>query len=172
MAACASEPFDVVLMDLQMPGMDGITAARTIRETDRKTPLLALTAHAFPRDRERCMAADMDDYLAKPVSPGRLLRYVERYLDGRVKRSPRLDRLHRAGFDLAAARSAAGASWAPEAAMDGFLSKATSALTELESRIAAGDVAGLEAAADRLRKASAAMGATGGNGSPSKQSSA
>mgnify|MGYP006270867971 CR=1 FL=1 len=158
-AACASKPFDVVLMDLQMPDMDGITAAQTIRETDRTIPLLALTAHAFPRDRERCMAADMDDYLAKPVSPGRLLRYVERYLDGRVKRSPRLDRLHRAGFDLAAARSAAGASWAPESAMDGFLSKATSALTELESRIAAGDVAGLEAAADRLRKASAAMGA-------------
>jgi signal transduction histidine kinase/DNA-binding response OmpR family regulator len=158
-AACGAERFDVVLMDLQMPGMDGIAAAETIRETDPRTPVLALTAHAFPRDRERCMAAGMDDYLAKPVSPQRLLRYVGRHLNGRVRRSPRLDRLHRGGFDLAAARAAAADGWDPEAAMTEFLEKTAAALAELDARRAAGDTSGVEGAADRLRNAAAAMGA-------------
>jgi signal transduction histidine kinase/DNA-binding response OmpR family regulator len=157
--ACAGDRFDLVLMDLQMPGMDGIGAARTIRETDARTPLLALTAHAYPRDRERCMAAGMDDYLAKPVTPERLIRYVDRHLGGRVKRSPRLDRLHRNGFDLSAARSAAPEGWDAETAMEGFFREAESAIAELQARLAAGDPAGLEIAADRLRKAGAAVGA-------------
>ncbi len=160
-AACADERFDLVLMDLQMPGMDGVEAARAIRETDGRTPLLALTAHAYPRDRERCVAAGMDDYLAKPVTPERLIRYVDRHLGGRVKRSPRLDRLHRSGFDLSAARSAAPENVDAEAAIADFFREAESAIAELETRLAAGDPAGLEAAADRLRQAGAAAGAPG-----------
>ncbi|MFP4306482.1 MAG: response regulator [Desulfococcaceae bacterium] len=160
-AACAEDAFDLVLMDLQMPGMDGIAAARAIRETDPKTPVLALTAHAYPRDRERCFAAGMDDYLAKPVSPERLIRYVERHLGGRVKRSPRLDRLHRGGFDLCATRTAGKGEAEAERAMDLFFKEAESALAELETRLEAGDAAGMEVAADRLRKAGAAVGAPG-----------
>jgi signal transduction histidine kinase/DNA-binding response OmpR family regulator len=157
--ACAGERFDAVLMDLQMPGMDGISAARAIRETDARTPILALTAHAFPRDRERCMEAGMDDYIAKPVPSDQLIRFVERYLAGRIRHSPRLDRMRRGGFDLAAARSASNEEWEPERAMDAFLAEIEAGSGELETALAATDFSGIEIAAERIRKAAAAAGA-------------
>ncbi len=68
----ATQPFDLVLMDVQMPEMDGLTAARKIRESEQLTPfhlpIIAMTAHAMKGDRERCMAAGMDGYVSKPIS--------------------------------------------------------------------------------------------------------
>jgi PAS domain S-box-containing protein len=73
--------FDVVLMDVQMPVMDGLTAARTIRARERNTgghiPIIALTADATTADRERCLAAGMDDYVAKPFRAAELFRAIE-----------------------------------------------------------------------------------------------
>ncbi len=68
--ACARRGYDAVLMDCQMPEMDGLRATAWIREREgpqRRTPILALTASVLPGDKERCFAAGMDDFLAKPI---------------------------------------------------------------------------------------------------------
>jgi CheY-like chemotaxis protein len=75
--------FDLVLMDLEMPDMDGFEATRAIREaeaaTGRRIPIVAMTAHAMKEDRERCLAADMDGFLAKPVRAEDLLRVMQSF---------------------------------------------------------------------------------------------
>ena len=75
----AQQPFDVVLMDLQMPDMDGFEATAAIRALPRaaRIPIIALTAHALPADRDRCLSAGMDDYLAKPLDIRKLVEVVE-----------------------------------------------------------------------------------------------
>jgi signal transduction histidine kinase/CheY-like chemotaxis protein len=75
--------FDLILMDCQMPRMDGYQAARVIREREggrRRIPILALTASAMANEREECRAAGMDDFLSKPIQPKELQRLVQRAL--------------------------------------------------------------------------------------------
>lgn len=79
------EPFDLVFMDIQMPQMDGLTAAKQIRrmenaEARSPTPIVAMTAHALKGDKERLMAEGMDDYIAKPISMDFLLEILHRWL--------------------------------------------------------------------------------------------
>jgi two-component system, sensor histidine kinase and response regulator len=77
---------DLILMDVQMPGMDGLETTGAIREiegTGRRIPIIAVTARAMQGDRDRCLAAGMDDYLSKPIHPGELLALLKRYLPER-----------------------------------------------------------------------------------------
>ncbi len=79
-AALAARQFDVVLMDLEMPEMDGLEATAVIRTKERQTgehvPIIAMTAHAMKGDRDRCLAAGMDDYVSKPVRAGILFETI------------------------------------------------------------------------------------------------
>jgi CheY-like chemotaxis protein len=81
--AMRDHEFDLVLMDLQMPEMGGFEATGNIRRNERldKThiPIIAMTAHAMTGDRERCLAAGMDDYISKPVRAAALIELVEKY---------------------------------------------------------------------------------------------
>ena len=76
--------FDLVLMDVQMPIVDGLEAARMIRKQEEVTgahqPIVALTAHAVKGDQERCEAAGMDGYLAKPIRPEQLDAVLRQYM--------------------------------------------------------------------------------------------
>jgi two-component system sensor histidine kinase/response regulator len=77
------ETFDVVLMDVQMPEMDGLEATRQIRQSevgsDRHLPIIAMTAHAMKGDRELCLESGMDDYVSKPVRPWQLINALSQF---------------------------------------------------------------------------------------------
>jgi CheY-like chemotaxis protein len=78
--------YDVILMDLQMPEMDGFEATRHIRSAggdSGQTPVIALTASAMEGDRERCLSKGMDDYLAKPLDPALLAQIVDKWVSRR-----------------------------------------------------------------------------------------
>jgi CheY-like chemotaxis protein len=85
LAACAAARYDLVLLDVHMPEMDGFEATAAIRAHERaagarRTPIVALTANAMAGDRDRCLAAGMDDYLGKPFQRDELAALLERWI--------------------------------------------------------------------------------------------
>jgi CheY-like chemotaxis protein len=90
--ALEKQPFDLVLMDMQMPEMDGLEATAAIREKEKfsglHTPIIALTAHAMKGDKERCVAGGMDGYLAKPIRSQELDELLAKYTSRRAAAIP------------------------------------------------------------------------------------
>jgi CheY-like chemotaxis protein len=82
--ALGKQPFDLILMDMQMPELDGVEAAILIREREKSSgehiPIIALTANAMMGDRERCLDSGMDDYVSKPIQVKDLFAAIERVL--------------------------------------------------------------------------------------------
>jgi two-component system, sensor histidine kinase and response regulator len=81
LSAISEQNFDLVLMDVQMPELDGLQATRTLREIEKASgknlPVVAMTAHAMQGDRDRCLAAGMTNYVSKPVRPEELFRVID-----------------------------------------------------------------------------------------------
>jgi CheY-like chemotaxis protein len=84
----ARDTFDLILMDMQMPVMDGYTAATMLRRRGCATAIVALTAHALAEDRKKCVASGCTEYLRKPVDRDILLRTVSQYLGKTVAATP------------------------------------------------------------------------------------
>ena len=101
LALLAEQSFDLVLMDIQMPEMDGLTATKAIREAEKQTqshlPIIAMTAHAIKGDREHCLEAGMDGYVSKPIRARELdeaiISAVQKRQGGRAEATPSLPRL-------------------------------------------------------------------------------
>jgi len=139
-------PFDLVLMDVQMPRMDGLQATRIIRAREQQTgahvPIIAMTAHAMKGDRERCIEAGMDDYVTKPVKEAELHEVIKRAVGRNVGTE-----LH--GASPAEARAADGAGRCVGPAE---VSGAAELLTTARQAIAAGDCSAARTAIQALTK--------------------
>jgi PAS domain S-box-containing protein len=161
-----ARPFDLVLMDVEMPEMGGFEATAAIRAREQKTqghlPIIALTAHAMKGDRERCLAAGMDGYVTKPIRGSELFQAMEQVLSGRpgIERaepeSPPvrevMDRsaaLERVGGDTQLLRELAGV----------FLAECPQWLSEIRGAINTRDPLKLKRAAHTLKGAVGTFGA-------------
>ena len=151
--------FDAILMDVQMPRMDGYDATRHIRaqETGRRLPVIAMTAAAIEGERERCLDAGMDDYLTKPVDPAQLEETLARWLAPPPAYAERLD-LARLDELRELDDPGDGTSYV-DRAIGNLLGAVPGDLISMRAAAAEGDVARLRAAAHRLAGAALNLGA-------------
>jgi PAS domain S-box-containing protein len=154
--------YDVVLMDVQMPELDGLDAARRINERwrEQRPRIIAMTANALPEDREACFAAGMDDYVAKPIRPDELAEALKRT---RSRRTDETSSKHEdARLDdaaLANLRELGGDDFVTEV-IDAFVADAPTQLAILRSSVEEGATEELRRAAHTLKSNGATLGAT------------
>ncbi len=155
---CAKQEFDIILMDVQMPEMDGLSAARLLRErerlTGRRTPIAALTANAMRGDRERCLDAGMDQYLCKPFAPQALIDLVENPAIRVIESDPDLEaeRIRECVFDREfLLNSLAGNSEFVNELISMLLEQLPDALRGIAEAVASGDHGALRARAHKLK---------------------
>jgi two-component system, sensor histidine kinase and response regulator len=148
----AHERFDLVLMDIQMPEVDGFEVTATIRArellTGARTPIIGMTAHALKGDRERCLEAGMDDYVSKPINPAELLAAIEKFAhSGSDRNAPDVQErravLDRAGGDVRLAHRI----------VELFLKTTPQLLDDIRAAVAQSDAVALAKAAHTLKGA-------------------
>jgi two-component system, sensor histidine kinase and response regulator len=176
LACCEGQEFDCVLMDIQMPGMDGYEATRLLRSDPRHAalPILAMTANAFSRDTQRAIAAGMNDIISKPVAPHQLYAAVLRWLNTSAVTPDVGEKHERQGasgpaairnsteksIDLQTLASHLGNH--PERLhrfAKKFLDMARAGVDELLQACAAQDLPGIQAVGHRLKSSARSMGA-------------
>jgi PAS domain S-box-containing protein len=168
-----AEPFDLVLMDIQMPVMDGLTATRLIRADERfeKLPVLAMTAHAMSGDRDRSLNAGMNDHITKPIDPNRLLAALIRWMPEKIGKGlepqaapAKLAQAehglpeHLPPFDIQAALARTNSKpMLLRKLMLGFRDQYANAISDLGEHVAAGRVADAERLAHSLKSVAAML---------------
>ncbi len=158
LAAIEREPYDLVLMDVQMPELDGLDATRALREQEQARgtahlPVIAMTAHAMTGDRERCLAAGMDSYISKPIRGNDLFATIDATLQQCAPAQSAVDwsvALETVGGDRSLLREI----------VDAFLQEAPQLLAQLQSAGEAGDGATLRQAAHTLKASLRYLGAS------------
>jgi PAS domain S-box-containing protein len=158
--------YDLVFMDLQMPVMDGLEATRHIVSmlpANKRPRIVAMTANALPADRQRCLDAGMDDYIAKPILPVSVQHLIERWAPqrGGAGGEPH-DALIDAGIlkELAALDEPGSPSML-RGLIDDYLNETPAALSAMKQHLHSGDTAEIGRRAHKLAGTSASLGATG-----------
>jgi CheY-like chemotaxis protein len=165
-----AQPFDAILMDVQMPEMNGLEATRLIRriekDSGRHVPVIAMTAHAMKGDRQRCLDAGMDEYISKPIKPGELYVLLQRLLcvepaDESAPPAPPDGAAEDGGpVDLHAALDGmAGQVEILREAVAVFLEDVPAKLAELEAAVRGGQAEDVHRLSHALKGAASAIGA-------------
>ena len=163
MAAFRREPFDVVLMDVQMPEMDGFEATAAIRAweqgTGSRTPVVAMTAHAMKGDREHCLERGMDGYVSKPLRLPALFEVIDGLVPAARERPP--EPPPGRGFDEAVALDRVGGDRnLLQDLVETYRAESPRWRADLRGAVAAGDAAALRRTAHTLKGAIGLFGAT------------
>jgi PAS domain S-box-containing protein len=168
--ALETTPYDLVLMDVQMPEMDGFETTREIRNPDsgvpnKDIPVIAVTAHAMSGDRERCLQAGMNDYITKPISSQQLFKVISKWLPGEPAAPEAGTSIQRNEpepkvFDRAAVLARLmGDEELVQMLMESFLEDTPGLIEALRQSLAAGDASGAEHYAHSIKGASANLAA-------------